>query len=119
MKNLSVHRLKSVSEIMALIETIGLKKFNSYLNTVYTLMQGLLPGDVFKIEEKVRRENQGVFIKVVCLYILETKGECNVELSNDWDSVIGIQTMNSYLLELSYINHRRNAIMNRNDEKGE
>ena len=92
--NLYKHRLNAFYEIEALIAKIGNEKFSKYRDAVFIILNKLKPNEVYNITERVKAANHGVFIKCVCLYMIETGGCCNVMLSNDYTKVIGIQSFN-------------------------
>lgn len=95
MQTLAKYRLNSLAEIEALRLKIGQKKFITYQATVYKLLRDMQPGNVFSIPDKVKPANQDVFIKVVCLYMLETAGDCNVILSDDYTRIRGVVSFNA------------------------
>lgn len=110
MEDLSINRLKSRSEIELLRQQIGAEKFDKYQATVYEELRALKPGDRFNVVERIRPSNQAVFLKLACLYILETGNACNIEIGNNWDMIKGIQTFNDYQTELAFIRTRRHSV---------
>lgn len=106
MADLSHYRLNSYSEIIDLQHRIGDKKFYKYLNTVYTTAEGIKIGQLYTIEKEVKMANRNIFIKCVCLYMIDTGSRCNVEFSNDYSSVRGIQSFDSYRKDLEIISNK-------------
>lgn len=100
MADLSHYRLNTYSEIIDLKHRIGNDKFNKYLNTVYALVEGITIGQSYPIEQHVKTANRKIFIKCVCLYIIETGSLCNIEFTNDYSSIFGIQSFDSYSKDL-------------------
>ena len=92
--NLSHYRLDNLTEIDLLVDKIGVVKFYQYQENVFKLLASISPEQKYSILENIRQENQEVFIKCVCVYIIRTTGDCNVELSNDYTSIKGIEPFN-------------------------
>lgn len=101
MPALSHYRLNDYSEIIDLQHRIGNDKFVKYLNMVYSLARGISIGQIYPIEQHVKTANRNIFIKCVCLYMIETGSMCNVEFANDYSSIRGIQSLDSYRQDLS------------------
>lgn len=97
--DLSSCRLNSYAEIETVRQRTGNEKFRRYRELVYSLLYSLPEGGLFDICEKVRQENRAVFIKLACLYIAETKGNCSIEFSNDYSRIRGIASFNRYQSE--------------------
>lgn len=95
MQTLIKYRLNSLTEIEAIRLKIGNDKFATYQATVNKLLRAMQPGNVFSIPDKVKPANQEVFIKVVCLYMIETAGDCNVILSDDYTHIRGVVSFNA------------------------
>jgi len=108
MANLSLYRLNSISEIIDLQHHIGKEKFYKYLNMVYKLAKSITLNQKYLIEQHVKKANQKVFVKCLCLYICESGSECNIEFSNDYSTVLGIQSINEYKEEALIIRKRIN-----------
>lgn len=101
MADLSHLRLITYSEIIDLQHRIGNDKFYKYLNMVYHLAREISIGQIYPIEQHVKTANRNTFIKCVCLYMIETKSLCNIEFTNDYSSIRGIQSLDSYRQDLS------------------
>jgi hypothetical protein len=95
MTDLSKYRLNSLTEIDEIVTRIGIDKFYNYKQSVFAIIYGLPEGGYYDITSNVRRENYGVFIKLVCLYIMLTGENCNVVLLDDYTKVKGIQSFNA------------------------
>jgi len=106
MADLSHYRLNSYSEIIDLQHRIGNDKFYKYLNMVYALAGGITIGQMYPIEQHVKTANRNIFIKCVCLYMIETGSRCNIEFTNDYSSVRGIQPYDSYSKDLEIISNK-------------
>lgn len=95
MPTLAKYRLNSLAEIESICMKIGQDKFAAYKDTVYNLLRDMQPGNVFSVLDKVKPTNQEVLIKVVCLYMIETAGDCNVILSDDYTHIRGVVSFNA------------------------
>ena len=58
-------------------------KVRAYVNKVYGLIEQIKPGMFITIDKLVSEQNLNMFIKSVCLYIIETKAN-NIEFSNNY-----------------------------------
>jgi hypothetical protein len=58
-------------------------KVRAYVNKVYGLIEQIKPGMFITIDKLVSEQNLNMFIKSVCLYIIESKRN-NIEFSNDY-----------------------------------
>lgn len=92
MKDLSLYRLNNYSELQTFLSENDNKTFHAYRELVYVRMNSLKPGHSFKIRSKVKEENFELFIKTVCLYILESADKCNIIFSDDYEIIIGVKT---------------------------
>lgn len=86
--DLSQYRLNHTKELADLAEKLG-DRFDPFFKAVYKLIDKLEEGESFDIKTNVHQENQELFIKCVCFYILDnnrTRGQFDawVELSNDY-----------------------------------
>lgn len=107
--DLGVYTLKSRSEITQLREKIGEKKFDEFKLGVYNIFRNLKPGEIFPIEEKVSKPNIPVFIKLACLYQLDTGWNCNIAITGHESNLIkGTQTLTEILKENQIARTRRN-----------
>ena len=105
--DLNQHVLKSFSEIDEIRRRVGVEKFENFKTAAYNSFKKLNPGDRFEIENEVSEKNQPEFIKIACLYILETGWNCNIDIIGPFSNVIrGILTQNAYHSELSQIRQR-------------
>lgn len=79
----------------------GSEKFDHFKNTVYSVLKNMQPGDLFRIEEQVSVKNQPIFIKLACLYILESGWNCNIEITGMESNIIkGVKTPTVFFAEL-------------------
>ncbi|MDR1343939.1 MAG: hypothetical protein LBJ39_01165 [Tannerellaceae bacterium] len=100
MNDLKAYRMNSFDEIEDLRKRIGNDKFRGYIGIVYFLLNRLEPGERFDICEKVKQANRMAFVKVACLYISETGGNCNIEFSDDYSRIKGIKSYNAQEAEI-------------------
>lgn len=68
--NYKVHRLKKISDLVA-IRDKDPARFDRYLNNVYSRLFALEPGGTIDIELSVVEASRPIFIKVACLAIHE------------------------------------------------
>lgn len=115
MADLSHYRLNTYSEIIDLQHRIGNDKFYKYLNMVYALAAGITIGQLYPIEQHVKTANRNIFIKCICLYIIETGDMCNIEFTNDYSSIRGTQSFDGYNKNLTMI--RNKLKVNKKDGK--
>ena len=54
---------------------MGTEQFRTYRDDVYALLLRMKPGESFDIDAKVKVENIDLFIKIVCSFITEAKGD--------------------------------------------
>lgn len=107
MEDLSAYRLLRLSQIDEVRAKIGPEKFDPFRNAVFGKLRALTPGDIYDIERNVRQANRGVFVLLSCEYMILSGRDCNIEISNDWTAVKGVQSVNEHLLELEQIRNRR------------
>ncbi len=107
--NLSHHKLEKLQELWDLSDEIGRDKFEPFQDAVFKICKGLHPGDTYNIVEKVKEANKSIFIKCVCHYIRlnAPKGDCNVEFSENYCIVKGIQTWNDQQREKQSQNNKK------------
>ncbi|MDR1981349.1 MAG: hypothetical protein LBQ39_07010 [Tannerellaceae bacterium] len=110
MNDLSVHRLNSFTELDAICEKIGKEKFHCYRELVYSQLGSLPAGILFSVVDKVRVENQEVFIKMACLYMSETEGNCNIEFTGDYTKIKGIRSFNQEKMDMEEIRRIRDKM---------
>lgn len=99
-QDLSTYRLNSECEFITLYKSIPLEKLNAYKERVFKLLGALQEKEYFDIVKNIRVENQEVFIKCVCLYIIQTGADCNVEFTDNFLQLRGIQSYNAGLKEM-------------------
>jgi len=84
MPDYSQHRLNNWEWYYTYRSQMGADNYDRYVSSVYQMLSAMKTGSFFKIEKNVRPENIDLFIKVCCMYILETKG---YEFSNDYSII--------------------------------
>ncbi|GHU80120.1 hypothetical protein FACS1894145_5820 [Bacteroidia bacterium] len=94
MNDLSKYALKSFSNFEELFSQISPKKLFEYREAVFNICRELKPGQIYNIAESVRIENQEVFVKCVCSYIMIHGADCNVLFTDDYASVKGVKSFN-------------------------
>jgi len=105
--DLNQFALKSISEINELRNRVGAEKFEKFKTAAFNEFKKLKPGDRYNIEDEVSEKNQPSFMKIACLYIMETGWNCNIDIIGPFSNVIrGIQTPAEYYSELSQIRQR-------------
>lgn len=95
-KDLSRYRLNSISELDSISAKIDQGKFLKYKESVYNMLLNLREGECFDIVLKIRAENQEIFIKCVCCYMIEMRGDCNIIFSDDFSMIKGVVPFNTY-----------------------
>lgn len=71
MKNLSQYRLTDLSELQPFKEKMGEREFYKLAFAIYKRLFTMRPGESYNILKKVVPENQEVFIKIACCYIID------------------------------------------------
>jgi hypothetical protein len=66
-------------------QKMGKEAFRQYRNSVYEMLMGMRPGEYFTIDDHVKTENIDLFIKMVCLFIVE--GNHQYDFTNDYKKV--------------------------------
>ena len=85
MPDYSRHRLLNWEWYHQYRSRMGVDNCDRYINSVYRMLSAMKPGSFFIIEKNVRPENIDLFIKVCCMYILESTGA--YEFSNDYSII--------------------------------
>jgi hypothetical protein len=85
MESFAQYRLNDYSFIGEYERRMGKDYFRKYRDEVYIHLMSMKPGDRFSIETLVKEENLDLFIKIVCLFILE--GHPNYEFTDDYKHV--------------------------------
>lgn len=104
MENFKQYRLNNRAEIEELQRNFIPEKFELYKQKLFELLQSFTPGKEYNIAEKIKSENRELFIKLSCLYMLQTGANCNVEFSNDYSTIRGVQSFNESIKEIETIN---------------
>jgi hypothetical protein len=106
--DLTIYSLKSTDEIEILRQRAGADRFDAFKEKTYAVLKKLQPGEQFLIEESVSLRNQPVFLKLACLYILETGWDCNIDIVGKESNVIrGVLTPNEHLAQrMEYFRRR-------------
>ncbi|MBF0763335.1 MULTISPECIES: hypothetical protein [Parabacteroides] len=66
-------------------EKMGTDHFRDYVNGVYSELMKMRVGGVFSLDNEVREENRELFIKIVCMFILE--GNSDYDFSSDYKTI--------------------------------
>lgn len=82
----SKHRMNDYDWIAKYQSIMGKEEFFYFLNRVYKRMLQMKTGETYKIANKVQEANRDLFIKIVCLFILE--GNQNYIFSEDYTKII-------------------------------
>lgn len=102
--DLNAHALHNQSEIDEICQKVGHERFTAFKTATFNTLKRISIGENFHIEEKVSKNNISAFMKLACLYILETGADCNIDIvGSDSNIIRGIQTWNNYSVELSRI----------------
>ena len=86
--DLSAYKLNNTKEIAELVEKYG-ERFGHFMDSVYRVLDNLQVGEKFDVVGKVHAENQELFIKCACFYIID-KNRCRnkfdswIEAGNDY-----------------------------------
>jgi len=87
---LASYRLNTYSELECLIAKMGAENYFPYREMVYSTLLKIKPGESFILRKQVKKENLELFIKISCLYMLETGMNCNIIFSDDYTIIRGI-----------------------------
>jgi hypothetical protein len=85
MESFAKYRLTDYSFIEEYEQRMGKEHFRKYRDGVYIHLTGMKAGEKFAVEKPVKKENLDLFIKTVCLFILE--GNPYYEFSDDYKYV--------------------------------
>ncbi|MDR1116614.1 MAG: hypothetical protein LBL33_10820 [Tannerella sp.] len=85
MDSFAQYRLNDYSFIGEYERRMGTEYFRKYRDDVYIHLAKMNPGDRFSVEILVKKENLDLFIKLVCLFILE--GNPDYEFTDDYKNV--------------------------------
>lgn len=66
----------SLEEIMAYCERVGYDVWRAMEIKVYTALSALLPEHYYDISLQVPEQDQELFVKVCCLFLLEQRSGC-------------------------------------------
>lgn len=112
--DLNSHTLRSLSEIDLIRKKAGEKRFDSFKETAFNVFRSLKPGDSYSLEDNVSAKNQPIFIKLACLYILQTGRECNIDIvGHDSNVIKGVLTHTEFLQQRSEYQLKRELIKSR------
>lgn len=85
METFAQYRLNDYSFIPEYEQRMGKDYFRKYRDDVYIHLMKMKVGDRFSVEKLVKEENLDLFIKIVCLFILE--GHPDYDFTNDYKHV--------------------------------
>jgi hypothetical protein len=85
MDTFAQYRLNDYSFIGEYEQRMGKENFRKYRDDVYIHLTNMKPGEKFSVEQKLRAENIDLFIKIVCLFILDN--HYDYEFTNDYKHV--------------------------------
>lgn len=102
--DLNAHALHDRSEIDEIRSKVGSERFDAFKKATFNTLSRIAVGEQFLIEERIPRNNFPAFIKVACLYIMETGADCNIDIvGSDSNIIKGVQSWKDYSAELSRI----------------
>lgn len=102
--DLNEHALRHFSEIEDLRQMIGNERYTAFKTATFNTLSRIVVGEKFEIEERVSRNNIPAFMKMACLYVLETGYDCNIDITGSDSNIIkGILSWNQYSRELANI----------------
>lgn len=105
--DLNQFALKNIQEINEISRKVGAERFEVFKTASFNTLRALKPGEMFQIEEEVSVANIPAFVKVACLYIMQTGWNCNIDIVGSDSNVIrGILTHTEYFSELASIRQR-------------
>jgi hypothetical protein len=109
--DLSNYTLRSLSEIDLIRKKAGEKRFDSFKETAYNVFRSLKPGESYSVEDNVSVKNRPIFIKLACLYILQTGWECNIDIVGyDSNMIKGVITHTKFFQERAEYQIKRELI---------
>lgn len=76
--DLSEYRLKHPSEIEQYKNQMGEKEFYKYAISIYKHLANMIRDTKFDITKKVSKENHEMFIKIICLYMMDFPGQLQI-----------------------------------------
>lgn len=85
MESFKQYRLNDYSFIEEYEKKMGQNYFRKYRDDVYIFLINMKVDEKFSIERNVKKENFDLFIKIICLFILE--GHPDYEFTNDYKFV--------------------------------
>jgi hypothetical protein len=94
MITLEKYLLQSLADLDEFTNKIGHEKFYPYQDRVFQILSKMHPGNTYNIIENIRSENREIFVKCVCVYMRRMKGDCNVQFTDDYTSIKGIESFN-------------------------
>ena len=74
----SEYRLKHPSEIDQYKNQMGEKEFYSYAISIYKHLANMIRDAKFDIAKKVSKKNLEMFIKIICLYMIDFPGQLQI-----------------------------------------
>lgn len=100
--DLNEYALHERSEIEAIRQKVGTERFEAFKKATFNTLRMISIGERFPIEERVSRNNIPAFMKIACLYILETGSDCNIDIIGSESNIIkGIQSWKQYSSEMA------------------
>lgn len=112
--DLRQYTLKSRAELEEIRQRVGHTKFDKFRDEANKIFRSLEPGQDFYIEQKVSTNNWPAFMKIACLYILDTGRNCNIDIVGDDSNIIrGITSYNMWQAEQEEIKRRLSHFRNR------
>ncbi len=73
--DLSRYRLTDLSQLDPFKEQMGEKQYYEYAFSVYRQLARLEPGNKFSITKYVKEKNMDLFVKIVCMYMIDFPGQ--------------------------------------------
>ncbi|MCD7850460.1 MAG: hypothetical protein LUH63_12465 [Parabacteroides sp.] len=67
-------------------EKMGHNLFMDYVDDIYSELLSMKVGDMFSLDSNVKEENRDLFVKIVCMFILE--GHPDYSFSDNYKIVI-------------------------------
>ena len=86
MDSYAAYRLVDWDWIGRYKEKMGHGRFMDYVDAIYSELMGMPVGGTFSLESNVREENRELFVKIVCMFILE--GHSDYSFSDNYKIVI-------------------------------
>lgn len=88
-KDLSSFRLTSMSELEPFKEKMGQRAFFRYSIRVYEQLYQIPPDRPFIVNHYVKRQNQDLFIKIACVFMIDYPGF--IQFNNDFTQIKNVR----------------------------